>query len=110
MASLIYGVPQEEVNKFPQRFVGKQATLGCGFSMGPAKFRATCKKMGGYDLPIGLEEKAVAAFRAKHAKVKQYWYDVGTLCQTGDLEPWHQDYAAQHCLPCLMKLEASHFS
>lgn len=75
MASVIYGVAVEDVNKFPQRFVGKQATLGCGFGMGPSKFRATCANYG-YDLPAGLEEVAVEAFRSKHKQVKQYWYDV----------------------------------
>lgn len=74
MASLIYGIPENEVNKHPQRFVGKAAVLGCGYSMGAPKFRATCKKQGGYDLPIGLEEKAVSAFRAKHNMVVKYWY------------------------------------
>lgn len=29
MAALIYKVPEDKVNKHPQRFVGKQATLGC---------------------------------------------------------------------------------
>ncbi len=31
MASFIYGIPEEEVNKHPQRFIGKQAILLCGF-------------------------------------------------------------------------------
>lgn len=76
MASMIYRVPVEAIGKHPQRFVGKQAVLGCGYGMGPAKFRVTCKKMGGYDLPMGLEEIAVKAFRAKHKKVVQCWYDL----------------------------------
>lgn len=76
MASVIYSVPEEKVNKHPQRFVGKQATLGCGFGMGPTKFRVTCKKMGNYDLPEGVEERAVKAFRAKHKKVVSFWYDM----------------------------------
>lgn len=76
MASVIYRVPQEQVNKHPQRFVGKQATLGCGFGMGPPKFRATCWKMGRYKLPEGLEYTAVKAWRGKHKKVVSYWYDM----------------------------------
>lgn len=75
MASVIYGIPAEEVNKHPQRFVGKQAVLLCGFQGGAPKFRMTCKKYG-YDLPIGLEDTAVKAFRAKHDKVVKYWYNV----------------------------------
>jgi len=50
MASVIYHVPVEEVNDFPQRFVGKQATLGCGYQMSGPKFRITCANYG-YDLP-----------------------------------------------------------
>lgn len=76
MASVIYGVPVEQVNKHPQRFVGKQAILLCGFQGGPPKFRATCKKMGGYDLPLGLEDTAVKAWRQKHKKVVRSWYDL----------------------------------
>lgn len=44
--------------------------------MGPAKFRLTCKKMGGYDLPEGIEDKAVSAFRKVHKKVVQLWRDL----------------------------------
>ncbi len=75
MATLIYGIPIEQVNKHPQRFVGKNAILGCGFGMGATKFRKDCLKKGGYVLPLGLEEIAVNAFRAKHKKVKQLWWD-----------------------------------
>lgn len=75
MASHIYGIPEDEVNKFPQRFVGKQSTLGCGFGMGAPKFRVTCKKMGNYDLPLGLEDTAITMYRAKNKKIVSFWYD-----------------------------------
>lgn len=81
MASTIYNVPVDEVNKHPQRFVGKSAILGCGFQMSAAKFRMACLKVGKYDLPVGLEVTAVAAFRAKHKKIVQYWYDVERCAQ-----------------------------
>lgn len=81
MASTIYGVAVEDVNKHPQRFVGKQAILGCGFQMSAAKFRMTCWNMGRYELPVGLEVTAVAAFRAKHKKIVSYWYDVERTAQ-----------------------------
>jgi len=73
MASVIYRVPPEKVNKHPQRFVGKQATLGCGFGMGPTKFRESVKKYG-YTLPEGLEHVAVKAWRAKHPMTVKLWY------------------------------------
>lgn len=51
MASVIYGRPiNKKEHEFPERFVGKQATLGAGYSMGGPKFRMTCKSYG-YDLP-----------------------------------------------------------
>ncbi len=75
MASIIYRVPVEKVNKHPQRFVGKSAILGCGFGMGASKFRATVEKYK-VQMPTGLEQTAVDAFRAKHKKVVSYWYDM----------------------------------
>ncbi len=76
MAAIIYGIPEDEVNKFPQRFIGKQTVLGCGYGMGRPKFRGTCEKLGYKDMPPGLEDKAVNVWRAKHQKVVRYWYDV----------------------------------
>lgn len=76
MATVIYKLPMARIENHPQRFVGKSAVLGCGFGMGPPKFRVTVKKQGRYDLPAGLEDIAVAAFRAKHKKVVSYWYDM----------------------------------
>lgn len=72
MASFIYGIPEEKVNKFPQRFLGKTAILMCGFGGGGGTFRNSCLKMG-YDLPKGMEFKAVEAYRARHKKVEQGW-------------------------------------
>lgn len=73
MASFIYRVPFDEINKFPQRFVGKNSILGCGFGMGPKKFREDCWNKGRYVLPIGLEFTAVESFRRKHPKLVKLW-------------------------------------
>lgn len=74
MASQIYGIPVAQVNKMPQRFVGKGAELGAGYGLGPPKFRTNCKKVGNYDLPQGLEFKAINTWRSTHKKVVAYWY------------------------------------
>ena len=87
MAAFIYGIPESEVNKFPQRFVGKTAILGCGYGMGPTKFRDTCITVGKYDLPPGLEFKAVEAFRRKHSKVVWYWGAVEAAAKKAILSP-----------------------
>lgn len=86
MAAVIYGIPEAEVNKFPQRFLGKTTILACSYGMGPDKFRVSCLKMG-YDLPAGLEHKAVAAFRQKHQRVKSYWALLENAAKRSILEP-----------------------
>ena len=45
MAAYVFGVDPSEVTP-AQRFLGKVIILGCGFGMGPAKFRATCEAFG----------------------------------------------------------------
>lgn len=81
MASLIYNIPVDQVNRHPQRFIGKQAILGSGFQGSGRSLRLMCEKFGYKDMPAGLEDIAVAAFRQKHPKVKQYWYDVEKAAQ-----------------------------
>jgi len=45
MASSIFGKPTANVTK-AERFVGKQAVLGCSYNMGRSKFRGTCESYG----------------------------------------------------------------
>lgn len=73
MASMIYGIPEDQVNKHPQRFVGKTAILLLGFQGGAPKFRDTCKKIAKYELPEGLEYTAVGSFRKKHDAIVKLW-------------------------------------
>lgn len=81
MASYIFGVPYDEVNKFPQRFVGKEAILMCGFQGGGDKLRRSCEKKGYKDLPVGQEHTVTEAFRKKHHRIKSYWYDTEEAAQ-----------------------------
>lgn len=76
LAAHIYGIEVEQVNKFPQRHVGKHAKLGLGFQMGAPKFRVTCKKQGNYDLPLGMEDTAVAIFRSTNKRIVSFWYEL----------------------------------
>ncbi len=73
MASLIYSIPEKDVNKFPQRFVGKSAILGAGYGMGPRVFRSSCLKVGKYELPDGLEFTAIESWRAAHPQIPKLW-------------------------------------
>lgn len=84
MASTIYSVPPNEVNKFPQRFVGKEAVLGCGFGLGGDRFRVQCAKRG-YDLPEELEFKAVKFWRKKNDKIVKYWKTIDDAAKSAIL-------------------------
>jgi len=55
------------------RQLGKQATLGCGYGIGAAKFRATCRT---YKIEISdeLAAKAVNTYRTAYPGVVKMWY------------------------------------
>lgn len=86
MAAFVYGIPEEEVNKFPQRFVGKGLILGAGFGLGATKFRDSCKKPpGNYELPVGLEYKAIKSWRKKHKKIVDFWDEIDSAAKAAVL-------------------------
>ena len=74
MASLIFGVPVSDVTE-EQRFVGKQAILGCGFGMGDKRFREQCKSFG-KNVSAELAKKAVHSYRKRHAPVVSLWANI----------------------------------
>jgi DNA polymerase len=73
MATVIFGVALPKVDD-DQRFVGKQAVLGCGYGMGDRKFLIQCAKFG-KDVDPKVAKKAVEAYRETHPKVVQMWYN-----------------------------------
>jgi DNA polymerase len=74
MAGRIFGInPQDTTDD--HRFIGKQAVLGCGYSMGVLRFQETCEGFG-HPIDLDLAEKAVYTFRDSRARVKAYWYEV----------------------------------
>jgi len=75
MATMIYGLPISQIQKFPHRFVGKESVLGAGFGLGGDGFRIACKKKG-YDLPEGLEFKVIKLWRSQHSKIVNFWEDL----------------------------------
>lgn len=79
MASVIYGVQEEVVTK-DQRFVGKQAVLGCGFQLGANGFVKGCDKYG-VAVPLDLAERTVQAFRQRHPKLVRLWYSTEAACK-----------------------------
>lgn len=60
MGSKIFHVPVEEVDK-DQRFLGKQAELGCTYNMGRPKFRGTCESYG-----FTPSAKMIADYKPRH--------------------------------------------
>lgn len=55
-----------------ERFVGKQAVLGCGFQMSWQKFQATCLKYG-QEIDDETAQLAVSTFRKTYDKVAKLW-------------------------------------
>jgi DNA polymerase len=74
MASAIYGIPVDEIDKDSiERFVGKETELGCGFGMGWQKFKASCAKKG-VDIVDDLAQRIVTTYREVNRKIKNFWY------------------------------------
>ena len=72
MASQIYGKPVDEINEYPERFVGKTTILGAGYGMGAAKFQIQLKTMG-VDLPLEECERIIFVYRASYPKIPMLW-------------------------------------
>jgi len=96
MARVIYKKPHGEIDR-EERFVGKQTVLGCGFGMGPPKFRVTAAKFG-HVLETGLEDIAVAAFRKANPKIVASWYNTERAAKMAINNKGHK-YAVRGCHP-----------
>ncbi len=82
MASLIFGKPilRKAVDEndnliFPvEGQVGKNTVLGCGFQMGPPRFKEQVKTQTGLIIPLSMAQSAVQTYRTDFApKVKALW-------------------------------------
>lgn len=71
LASDIYTINREDVDS-DQRFIAKQAQLGCLYGLGWRKFQEYCGKMA-KAIPDELANRAVTAFRTKHSPVPKLW-------------------------------------
>jgi DNA polymerase len=69
-----------------ERFVGKQAILGCGFQMSWQKFQATCLKYG-EKVDDETCQLTVATFRKVYGKVARLWRDVEAAMRKAILNP-----------------------
>ena len=73
MAASIFRVPVAEIEKDSmERFLGKTVVLGCGYSMGPVKFRQTVAGMGS-NIDEELAHHAVNTYRTKYSNIPRLW-------------------------------------
>jgi DNA polymerase len=87
MGSRIFRVPISAIGpKSVERFVGKQAELGCGYNMGGDKFRATCANYG-QEISQALADKAVAAWRAANPIIVESWKTIGIAAMNAIRNP-----------------------
>lgn len=97
MAGQIYGVPAMQiVNPSHEREVGKRTILGCGFGMGAKKFKETLLNQYGIEISQELAEKAVRAYRAKHGKVRDFWYACDRAARLAITQPGRSFTAGKH--------------
>lgn len=71
MAAIIFDTPAPDIVD-DERFVGKQAILGCGFQCGWEKFQFMCKGYG-RELEDELCQQTVKAYRDTNDKVASMW-------------------------------------
>ena len=94
MGAYIFGMSVEEVidghknktNLMP-RFLGKESVLGCGYGIGPAKFKAQTKKKARIFLPNELAEKAVYGWRERNWRVVEFWRELEKAARNAILKP-----------------------
>lgn len=82
-ASVFYG---REINKQEhptERHLGKTLELGCGYGMGAARLRITCRRGALGGPPINLSEgeaiQAIEAYRQTHPQVQALWKTAGRM-------------------------------
>lgn len=78
MSAAVFNIPgdPEDIDKGSNEYkIGKNLILGCGYSLGAAKFVAYSEKAG-VEITEAFAKKAVKDYRNKHKKIVQFWYDV----------------------------------
>jgi DNA polymerase len=90
MAAAIYNKHPEHVTKH-ERWVGKQAVLGCGFSMWVDAFQAQCAKYG-VSMEYEACETAVLTYRKVHNRVESLWEEFENAARAAIVQPgkWFQ--------------------
>lgn len=109
LGSVIFNKPIEQCGDGTiERFVGKQATLGCGYGMGPPKFEKTCWDVGRTKISKEVAKLAVDTYRKVNKPVVQLWSNLEKAAITAVQNPgkrvkinrvvWHFDGRFLSCL------------
>lgn len=72
MAGRIFGV-QPAAATDHQRFLGKSAVLGCGYQMGPDRFKRQLKVQYNVDITLDLAKQCVYGYRNANPNIVQLW-------------------------------------
>lgn len=72
LAAKIFGIDNVQYVTKDQRFVGKQASLGCIYGLGAVKFIEMCKGYGKV-IPLPIAQTAIDTFRSSHPDIPQLW-------------------------------------
>lgn len=57
-----------------ERQLGKTGVLGCGYQMGPDRFKAQVKTQTGLDITREMADHVVKTYRATYPEVVSFWY------------------------------------
>lgn len=71
MAADIYNLATTAIVE-AQRFIGKTTILGCGYGMGPPKFRDQTANMG-VEMTLDEAKHIIRVYRDKYPKIPQFW-------------------------------------
>jgi len=72
MASKIYGVPPESVDK-TQRQVGKTVVLGAGYGVGHKKLQAFLKTQAGVEVTLEEAKRIIDTYRSSASRIAGFW-------------------------------------
>ena len=72
MASAIYNVPVEKVDK-SQRQIGKMAILGCGYGLGAESFQLQVSEQAQVRITLGFARRVIKAYRQKYPQIRSFW-------------------------------------
>ncbi len=88
MAAHTFGMNAEDVKKDSlERFVGKSATLGCQYGVGPAKFLKMCHLQGMKQVTDDIAKKAVYTYRKVHHPIPTFWKEIEGAVVSAILNP-----------------------